>query len=450
MNIKPYFVLICGLFCVAITASCNTAYARQRIQVTQGLIQADPIAVHDFSGKNDFETSKVGVEMSNVIANDLKNSGLFAPIDQSLFPQTLPEIKQASIAFDKWQRIRARFMLTGKVIEAHGQIKVEFRLYDVLNKKQLIAQMVEGNHAKWRRLAHAVADLIYTRVTNEAGFFNTHIVYSEPHGQGKKSTTQLVMMDYDGHNPRTLTSSKHLVLTPRFSPNGRSLAYLKIHNNKAEVFVMDLITKNARKLGNFDGMSFAPRFSPDGQFIVMSLAQQGRSAIYTMNVKDRNLKRLTDHISIDTSPCYAPDSTQIVFTSDRAGKEHIYIMNTQGEDVRRISYGEGKYSQPVWSPRGDLIAFTKQLRTPEGPRFYIGVMGPDGSGERMIADGWLVEDPCWSANGRYLIFTKQVSVSHKPKLYMVDLTGYNQQWINTRSGATNGTWSPLVAQVGSE
>ena len=57
----------------------------------------------------------------------------------------------------------------------------------------------------------------------------------------------------------------------------------------------------------------------------------------------------------------------------------------------------------MWSPRGDYIAFTKI----DGGRFCIGVMRPDGSGERMLANGFLVEGPTWAPNGRVLMFFRQ-------------------------------------------
>ena len=53
------------------------------------------------------------------------------------------------------------------------------------------------------------------------------------------------------------------------------------------------------------------------------------------------------------------------------------------------SAGAGAYSTPVWSPRGDLIAFTKLL----GGQFLIGVMKPDGSGERILTEGFHNEGP---------------------------------------------------------
>ena len=56
--------------------------------------------------------------------------------------------------------------------------------------------------------------------------------------------------------------------------------------------------------------------------------------------------------------------------------------------AQRISFGEGSYSTPVWSPRGDYIAFTKQ----GGGQFSIGIMKPDGSGERMLTSGSTMKD----------------------------------------------------------
>ena len=54
-------------------------------------------------------------------------------------------------------------------------------------------------------------------------------------------------------------------------------------------------------------------------------------------------------------------------------------MNADGSNQHRISFGAGRNGTPVWSPRGDLIAFTKRG---SGRHFDIGVMRPDGSGER--------------------------------------------------------------------
>ncbi len=443
--VMHYFILLIALFGCTITP---LNAAPTRIEITKGKVQPDPIAIISFTNGTDKKAAEKGEKIAEIIANDLRNCGLFMPIDKSVFIQTADEIQTKNINFPEWQKIGTRFIVTGTVIlNSSSTMTIEFRLFDILDKKKMIAQSITGDREKIRYLAHAVADQIYTRITTEAGYFNTHIVYSETHGPDKKRTSRLVFMDYDGHNARNLTSTKNLVLTPRFSPTGKEIAYLKYEGREAHVFVMNVTTKAEHKLGKIGEMNFAPRFSPDASAIIMSLIKDGSSAIYTMNLAARKLVRLTDHISIDTSPCYAPDGKQITFTSDRSGQEKIYVMNANGSDVKRISFGDGQYSQPVWSPRSDLIAFTKRAVVDGQSRFFIGVMSPDGTNERMIADGWLVEDPCWSSNGRYLIFTKQTSINQKAELYMVDLTGYNLHKIETKGNASNGAWSPIASNI---
>ncbi len=111
-------------------------------------------------------------------------------------------------------------------------------------------------------------------------------------------------------------------------------------------------------------------------------------------------------------------------------------MSAGGGGANRISFGEGSYSTPVWSPRGDMIAFTKQYQG----RFAIGVMRPDGSGERMLTEGFHNEGPTWAPNGRVLMFFRDQGGG--PKLYSIDLTGYNEQAVQTQAFASDPAWSP--------
>src|SRR6202011_1949630 len=114
------------------------------------------------------------------------------------------------------------------------------------------------------------------------------------------------------------------------------------------------------------------------------------------------VQQLTDSPSINSAPCFSPDGQYITFESDRGGSQQIYVMRANGSDVQRISFGSGRYGTPVWSPRGDLIAFTRYAG--DTSNFSIGVMRPDGSGERALADGWLVEGPTFAPNGGVLMF----------------------------------------------
>ena len=113
--------------------------------------------------------------------------------------------------------------------------------------------------------------------------------------------------------------------------------------------------------------------------------------------------------------------------------------------MQRISFGEGKYGTPVWSPRGDLIAFTKL----HDGHFYIGVMRPDGSGERQLVESYHAEGPTWAPNGRVLMYFKETPMGaggrdYSSRLYPVDLTGYNEREIETPTDASDPAWSQLL------
>ena len=188
-------------------------------------------------------------------------------------------------------------------------------------------------------------------------------------------------------------------------------------------------------------MTFAPRFSPDGQQVIMSLQQEGNANIYAMDLRSRRTTRLTDDAAIDTSPSYSPDGSQIVFESDRGGSQQLYVMNAHGGNPQRISFGEGTYSTPVWSPRGDYIAFTRR----HAGQFAIGIIKPDGSGERILTEGFHNEGPTWSPNGRVIMFFRDTPGGNGgPQLWTIDITGYNEYRVPTPDFASDPAWSPLI------
>lgn len=432
--------LLCKLV-LGILCSFTSVFALT-IDITQGRIAPTPIAVTDFV---DESGGQMGKDITKVVSNDLRMSGLFDPIDPARFVQDASSLQSSTPRFSEWLAINTRYLLVGKVTTSGGTVNAEFRLFDVVTGTQSLGLSFSTDKDKWRKMAHMIGDEIYKHVTGEEGYFNTRIAFIEESGPvGRGRVRRLAMMDWDGVNVKYLTDGTNMVLTPRFSPNNREIAYLLYKDRKANVHIINIENGKSKQLGAFEGMTFAPRFSPNGETVVMSLAKGGSSAIYTMDVNSKSVTQLTQHGVIDTSPCYSHDGNQIVFTSDRGGIEQLYVMNSNGGDVRRISYGGGKYSQPVWSPRGDLIAFTKQLNG----QFYIGVMSPDGSNERLIATGFLVESPSWSANGRVVLFSREMRTKkgRTVGLCRIDLTGRGEQTFKTPREAKSGCWSESLTK----
>src|SRR5688500_3220250 len=98
-------------------------------------------------------------------------------------------------------------------------------------------------------------------------------------------------------------------------------------------------------------------------------------------------------------------------------------MNADGTHQNRSTFSRGRYATPEWSPRGDLISFTRVTGN-----FRIGVMRPDGGGERLLTNGWQDEAPTWSPNGRVIqFFRTSQGASGKSTVWQVDLTGVNER-----------------------
>ncbi|MBW8639087.1 Tol-Pal system beta propeller repeat protein TolB [Hoeflea sp. WL0058] len=426
-------IVLCAL--TIMLAAMMPANALVEIDINKGNVEPLPIAVTEF-----ISNDEIGRQISEVISADLRRSGLFAPIDPNAFIQkiTNPDVAPR---FEDWRVINAQAIVVGRVTrEADGRLKTEFRLWDTFAAQQLIGQQFFTQPENWRRVAHIIADAIYQRLTGERGYFDTRVVFVSETGPRNDRRKQLAIMDQDGANLRFLTQGDDLVLTPRFSPNRQEVTYMSFANGEPRVYLLQLETGQRELVGNFPGMTFSPRFSPDGQKVIMSLEQGGNANIYTMDLRSRSTTRLTNTTAIDTSPSYSPDGRQIVFESDRGGRQQLYVMNADGSDQKRISFGDGSYSTPVWSPRGDLVAFTKQ----SGGKFSIGVMRPDGSGERILTTGFHNEGPTWAPNGRVIMFFRQPAGAGGPQLYSIDLTGYNEQRIDTPNFGSDPAWSPLL------
>jgi TolB protein len=436
---------ILSFFMLSISLCTSEIFAEDlRIKINSGQLEPLPIAIANFTGL-DAKSSEIGRQISDVITNNLVRSGQFKAVESAAFiaPPTSPSVRPD---FSDWTPLGIKALISGSAKAINeNQMEIEFRLWDVIAETDLVGLRLSVDSNSWRRVAHIISDEIFQRLSGDTGYFDTRIVYVAESGLQNKRIKRLAIMDQDGENHQYLTDGSFLVLTPRFSPTSQEITYLAYYKNEPRVYIFNLETGQQELLGSFPGMTFAPRFAPSGDKIIMSLAERGVTDIYEMNLNTQEVRRLTNSSSIDTSPSYSPDSSKIVFNSDRGGAQQLYIMDKNGAKVKRISYGEGRYATPVWAPKGKLIAFTKMFKN----KFYIGVMAPDGSGERLLAEGYLVEGPTWAPNGRVLMYFKQDAPvdngkSSNVNLYKVDITGFREERILTPSDGSDPAWSPLL------
>lgn len=420
------------LFAFLYCLSSPFAYGKLKVSMSQGIVQPDPIAVVPFVN---------GEEVSKVILSDLESSGLFRGLDSEGFIQDAQSLLSQGVRLSDWKILKTRFLVYGKCEESFGQIESTFYLWDILRGKNLLSLQLKTSKSNTRKLAHMIADEIYTTLTNEKGFFNTHIIYVEslPQKRGKPKQTRLVRIDSDGSNPYHLTAANENIVNPSYSSDGQYLLYSVHKKNIFCTYLMNLSTGKSKQLLQSKDSNFAARFSPDNMFAVLTISKDGKSAIYEVELTTGKLRALTSHTSIDTSPSYSPDGEHILFTSDRAGSERIFVMDRQGQNVQLLTKTMGKYSQPIWSPRKDMIGFIKQ----EGKIFFVGVMKTDGSEERYIDSGHLIERIAWAPNGRYLLYSKKSNHDQPHCICRSDATGLAKGMVPIAHDARDATWSPL-------
>lgn len=384
-------------------------------------------------------TAELGHALAQVITANLRNNGLFKPVGPESLPRPGFEQVQAP-DFAVWFGRSAEMLVQGYVrANGDGQLTVGCYLYDVALKQQLEKGGWTVAPGDWRRAAHKCADMIYARLSGESPFFDSRIAYIAESGPKDRRMKRLAIMDSDGANHRYLTTGQATALTPRFSPDYKSILYLSYLNGRPRIYVYDLSTNTQRLVTETQGPTFAPRWSPDGKWILYSMATAGNTDIYKVPASGGTSQRLTDTPGIDVGGSFSPDGSRIVFESDRSGSQQIYVMNADGTDQRRISFFGGRAATPEWSPRGDQIAFTHIAGN-----LRIAVVSPGGGDLRYLTDSWQDEAPTWSPNGRIIQFFRTEKGSGKASVWQVDLTGRNERRLSTPGDASDPAWGPLL------
>ncbi len=431
------------LFAILISAALPAA-AQIRVDISGGISAPMPIAipamptpvvVNTAAGA----TGALGRQVADVVTNDLKNSGLFAPLGPNAV-QAVPFNRVTTPDYPYWGGTGAQALVQGFVqANGDGTLTVGCYLYDIVGHNEMARQGFVVAPAAWRRAAHKCADTVYTRLTGEGAYFDSRVVYVSETGPKTRRIKRLAIMDQDGAGHRFITNGQNIVLTPRFAPNQQAIVYMSFVGLRPRVYVYNVGSGTQRLVVDQPNMTFAPRFSPDGRYVVFSMAVGGNTDIYRVPVSGGAPQRLTTAPGIDTGASYSPDGARIVFESDRSGSQQIYTMNADGSNQQRISFGGGRYATPVWSPRGDQIAFTKI----EGG-FRIGIMSPGGGGEKILTNAWQDEGPSWSPNGRVIMFFRTAQGSGKADLWSVDLTGVNERPVPTPLDGSDPAWGPLM------
>jgi TolB protein len=388
---------------LALISACLTlsawAHAEFVVEVTRGQTEAIPIAIVPFASP---EVSAATFDVAQLVSDDLGRSGRFNAMDRKdMIDQ--PH-SGAAIGFDDWRRLNNDYILVGS-LQAQGadRFNITYELFNVLTKQRLLGLQISANRPGLRLAGHQIADAVFEKILGIRGAFTTRIAYVSVLGHLPNKTYQLIVADADGENPHVVMQSPEPLMSPAWSPDGSSLAYVSFEQRLPSVFVQVLKTSERRRVSARAGVNQAPAWSPDGKKLALTLStKDGNLDIYTMDIETQALTRITDDPGIDTEPQWSKDGQSIYFTSDRAGGPQIYRVGLKpGDKPRRLTFQGSYNARPRLAPDESQMAFVTQ----EDGGYKIATQDLRGHGDvQVLTKGRFDVSPSYAPNGAVIIY----------------------------------------------
>jgi TolB protein len=377
-------------------------------------------------------------DVAEVIASDLERSGRFRTIPEADMLQK--PTSGAEMDFDDWAMLDVEAVVVGRVRQtAENAFMVQFQLFDVYGRKQLVGYRMPASRGTMRRAAHRLADMIYEELTGIAGVFDTRVTYVTAEERRDGKLYSLIVADADGYNENKIMESPDPIMSPAWSPDSRRIAYVSFEDNRSSIFVQTLRTGNRVRVSNRPGVNGAPAFSPDGRKLVVTLSDaDGNLDIYTLDIATREARRITTHRAIDTEGSWSPDGRYIYFTSDRSGGPQIYRVSANGGSAERVTF-EGSYNaRPRVSPDGKKLAMVHL----QNGNYRIAVMDLERKDVLVLSAGRQDESPSFAPNSDTLIYATRTGTNGV--LESVTADGLIRQRLKSGDGdVREPVWSPF-------
>ncbi|MDY0066539.1 MAG: Tol-Pal system beta propeller repeat protein TolB [Steroidobacteraceae bacterium] len=419
-----------------------STHAQLVVEITRGQENATPIAIVPFGWES---TGAAPFDVAEVVAADLHRSGRFAPLDRRDMIDRPSSGDQ--IRFQDWRYLKSDFITVGKLIPQGGaggeRYTVQFELFNVLTGQRITGQQLSATQGSLRAAAHRISDIIYEQLTGVRGAFSTRIAFISVEGVAPQQVYQLIVADADGENQQVIAKSSEPLMSPAWSPDGQSLAYVSFESKASAIYVQTLRTGERRRVSARAGINGAPAWSPDGSTLALTLSRKdGDVDVYTLKLSSQTLTRMTFDPGIDTEPAWSADGRKLYFMSDRAGGPQIYEIDVdQPQRAVRITF-EGSYNaRPRISPDGKQLAVVHLDRG----AYRIAIMDLATRSVRVLTNGRQDESPSFAPNGATLIYATQDR--GRGVLSTVSVDGRVQQRLAASSGdVREPVWSPFPAK----
>ncbi|MDI1254339.1 Tol-Pal system beta propeller repeat protein TolB [Thermomonas sp.] len=401
------------------------------IDIVGGNAAALPITVVPFGGESG------STDVDDIIRADLSRSGQFRTLPELGLPER--PTQGSEVSYPTWRMLKQDFLLVGRSVPTGDGYRIEYELFDVAKQERLLGFALTAPAGAMRDVAHQIADAVYQKILGVPGAFWTRIAYVTSSGLGRSSKYALMVADADGWAPRTVVNSNEPLMSPSWSPDGRSLAYVSFESGNSAVYIQDIASGAREKVASFRGINGAPSFSPDGNRLALTLSKGGNPDIYVMDLASKHLTQVTTHFGIDTEPSWSPDGASLYFTSDRGGRPQIYQVSASGGSATRISF-EGSYNaSPSVSFDGKKIAVAQG----SGNTYRIAMLDRSLGSPRwsMLSPGSLDESPSFAPNAAMVLYAGREG--RRGVLYAVSADArVRQRLVLAEGDVREPAWSP--------
>lgn len=192
--------------------------------------------------------------------------------------------------------------------------------------------------------------------------------------------------------------------SPRFSPDGRLIAYTLVQPGEdIGVWMIDADGKNAHPLGVTATNSVLPGWLPTGGRLTFQGEQNGQEMIEAIDLNAGTTSVLREFGENDAPLRISPDGKQVAYGERDGGAVNVWVAPINQEDgpARQLTFGKGLMSYGCWSPDGKTIGFEDELEA----GFEIAVVPSTGGPVTMLtADHQPSLPNDWSPDGDKIVF----------------------------------------------
>ncbi|MBT3583526.1 MAG: hypothetical protein HN509_01360 [Halobacteriovoraceae bacterium] len=228
---------------------------------------------------------------------------------------------------------------------------------------KIVYSLIDGNRRKKRNVNLRIFDLKSgsSKLLSSRSGMNSGAVFS-PDGNSIVLTlshtgnAEIYRMNLNSKKLTGITRHYAVDVDPNVSVSGDQMAFLSDRSGKPNIYINDPRgeEKSVKRVSFVGEFTATPRFSPDGKHIAFSAWLDNRFDIFRIDSDGDNLYRLTKDFGSNEDPTYSNDGEFIAFSSQRvlsrtSAVQNIYIMDKGGEIIGQVTKGLGNCITPRWS-----------------------------------------------------------------------------------------------------